>query len=152
PVSQLPCVAPGPSTRSPGGSWWSLLAHARAHRHEGLSSEFDCQFDGSVLGLYSFPETLSGGAPVAGCLEDQAGSSETHVEEEGIVRSGRSKERLQPVIGDCLEVTHQFQETQFSSLLQPHRGPQSGAEGIREDNQQQAPIQITERRLLGAGR
>src|SRR6266478_7539943 len=53
------------------------------HRHEALSGEFDCQFDAIVLGLYTFPEPLGGGAAFTDRLGDQTVCFQTHVVQEG---------------------------------------------------------------------
>ena len=61
---------------------WKSLGSRTAHRHEALSREFYCQFDGLGLGLDAFTETLGRGATYSGGFHNQAVRVSTHLLQE----------------------------------------------------------------------
>ena len=108
-----------------------------------LRSEFYCQLTEVGLGLKALAQPLGGGAACAGGFGHQPFRSHTSAGEEGAeVRRGL-KERLEPPLGERLEMADEFEQTQFALLLAPDGRAQCGAEGVREQNEEHPAIEIT---------
>ena len=62
------------------------------------------------------------------------------------------KHRLEPRVSSGLEMADELEQTQFPLLLVPHGRPERGTEGIGQQDEQHAPVEITQRAMLGGCR
>jgi hypothetical protein len=120
-----------------------LPATKSGHRHEALSSEGFCKFNKVILGVYTFPQPLGGGARFAGRFGYEPCRSATSLEEDGGEFSLGLKKRPEPPIGYCLEIPDEFEQTQFALRRVPQQGPQPRAERVIERDEEQPSIEIT---------
>ena len=95
---------------------------------------------------------MRGGAAFAGGFGHQPFSSGTSPVQEGAECRLGPQEPLPPLVGYGLEMADEFEQTQFSVFGLPQPRLQRGAEGVVEQNEEQAAVEITSGGLFGLGR
>jgi hypothetical protein len=107
-----------------------------------LSSGNCCKFNGFMLLSQALSQGLRGCSSFARCLDCQTLSGSTGALQKAVQVKRRLKDRLHPTLCEGLKMADEFEQTAYTFFLQPKGMTYLWIEGIIDENEEHAAVQI----------